>query len=329
MGKSVTLEEALVNCIKSRENNSYNYDAIKEYNGVKTILKIYCNCKDKFGVDHGYFYQSYTAHVHGHKGCPKCIKTYPHTTEEFIKLAQSIQVDGNGNPKYTYLKTIYLRSQKKVIVTCLIHGDFLIKPHHHLSGKGCPKCYGRKCGLIIGEFIKRANIIFDNFYDYSKTIYVHSQKKVIVTCPLHGDFLVNPNDHIHNRSGCPLCKNHIGEIYVAKLLKDNNINFIPQKTFPDCKYKRKLRFDFYIPEFNILIEYDGFQHFEKLEIFGGKESFILQEIKDEIKNKYCENNNIPLIRLPYWLSNKDLKEILLNDIEQIAKDQHQYLDYQI
>ena len=85
----------------------------------------------------------------------------------------------------------------------------------------------------------------------------------------------------------------------------NNIGFCPQKTFKECKYKDQLRFDFYIPKHNICIEYDGIQHFEPIDFAGkgeewAKEQFKEQQIKDNIKTQYCLDNDIKLIRIPYW-----------------------------
>ena len=82
-------------------------------------------------------------------------------------------------------------------------------------------------------------------------------------------------------------------------LLNNNIIFVYQKTFSNCKFKRNLVFDFYLPEQNICIEYDGAQHFKINKHFGGIESLKLQQKKDEIKNEYCKNNNINLIRIKY------------------------------
>ena len=59
-------------------------------------------------------------------------------------------------------------------------------------------------------------------------------------------------------------------------------------------------FWFYLPDYNLLIEYDGRQHFEISEYFGGYEGFINTKIRDTIKNIYCRNNNIDLLRIPYW-----------------------------
>ena len=108
----------------------------------------------------------------------------------------------------------------------------------------------------------------------------------------------------------------IREVWVENFLKDNNINYKTQYSFADCKNKYVLHFDFAIfNKYNMLIallEIDGEQHYKPIDYFGGDEGFALTHQRDEIKNKYCKDNNINLIRLPYYLSDNDIKEKILN-----------------
>ncbi len=113
--------------------------------------------------------------------------------------------------------------------------------------------------------------------------------------------------------GCPICKCSKGEKFIERLLMDRNSNFVKQKSFDDCKFKRKLKFDFYLVDRNICIEYDGIQHFKPVRWFGGYKSFKTQKIKDEIKRKYCIDNNIKLIRFRY----DDSLELIENYINSI------------
>lgn len=103
-----------------------------------------------------------------------------------------------------------------------------------------------------------------------------------------------------------------GERMVKDILIENQINFIPQKRFDDCRHINPLPFDFYLPNYNTCIEFDGIQHFKPIDYFGGEKEFQSRKINDEIKTKYCENNNIHLIRLPYTLSDDEIKKQLLN-----------------
>jgi len=102
------------------------------------------------------------------------------------------------------------------------------------------------------------------------------------------------------------------ETYITELLTSENIKFNKQHKFTECKHIRPLPFDFYLPEFNIAIEYDGMQHFEPIEFFGGQEGLEIRQRNDSIKNKYCIKNNIRLMRLPYTLSKDELQEKILS-----------------
>lgn len=114
--------------------------------------------------------------------------------------------------------------------------------------------------------------------------------------------------------GCPSCNSSKGEKQVEEYLKENLIPYKAQHTFNGCRYKKKLPFDFYLPTLNVAIEYDGIQHFEPVEVFGGKESFELQVIKDNIKNIYCKDKGIKLIRIPYTVD--DIGEFLDEGLKQ-------------
>lgn len=99
-------------------------------------------------------------------------------------------------------------------------------------------------------------------------------------------------------------------------LINNEINFEQQKIFDGCKDKRKLSFDFYLPEYNICIEYDGIQHYESIEYWGGHKNFNYIKKHDQIKTDFCENNNIKLIRIKYnrKLNSNDILEKINNII---------------
>ena len=73
-----------------------------------------------------------------------------------------------------------------------------------------------------------------------------------------------------------------------------------------------LPFDFYLHDYNVCIEYDGIQHFKPIEYFGGEEAFQKRQLNDKIKTEYCIDNHITLIRLPYTLSEDEIKNIVLN-----------------
>lgn len=235
------------------------------------------------------------------------------TQEDFIQRAKAVHGD-----KYDYSLVNYINAHTKIKIICKEHGIFKQIPNNHTSKKfGCQLCGYDKIWNIRGkittkDFIKRAIKLHNNLYDYSLVEYIHSHVKIKIICKKHGIFKQTPTNHL-NRKGCPYCYNSIGETKIKQWLEEYNINFIQQKRFKDCKNKRQLPFDFYLPNHNACIEYDGQQHFKPIQ-FGGISiknainRFEKTKSNDKIKTKYCKNNNILLIRISYQELLSSIKE---------------------
>lgn len=216
------------------------------------------------------------------------------TTEEFIYEAKAVHGD-----KYDYSSSIYKNARTKINIICPIHGIFEQQPDKHINGKnGCGKCHLENSRTTQENYIKQVSEIHNNRYDYSLTQYVTARDFIKIICPIHGEFQQKANWHINGR-GCPICNASKGEIKIEKYLIENNIEFIAQYKFDDCINKNKLPFDFYLPNHNILIEFDGKQHFEPIEFFGGIKHLKETQHNDKIKNKYCKDKGIKLIRIRY------------------------------
>ena len=157
-------------------------------------------------------------------------------------------------------------------------------------------------------------------YLYSDNISFKSNKdKVEINCREHGIFLQQVNSHLSG-AGCLSCKESKGESEVRNYLFINAIEFIQQKKFSDCVYHSGLSFDFYLPNYNICIEYNGEQHYRSVDYFGGDERFKKQLKTDKIKKEYCILNNILLIVIKYNESVEDvLNEKLLLRIPIVTK----------
>jgi len=270
-------------CI-NKHNNKYDYSKTV-YDKYDVRIVITCPI-------HGDFIQYSHNHLKGH-GCPKCYYD-KNRNKDIIERFVSIHKD-----RYDYSLVNYIDLKTPVIIICKEHGVFEQLPQSHLIGCGCQKCSGNN-RLTKEKFVILSNIKHNNKYDYSKSIIKNSKTKTIITCPVHGDFEQVPTSHYIKGHGCPKCKRSKGEEIIEKYLIENNIIFIHQKMFDDCKNIKKLPFDFYLPKHNICIEYDGRQHF----IMDGyinknMEELDLRIMCDEIKNEYCKNNNIRLIRIKY------------------------------
>lgn len=253
--------------------------------------------------EHGPFYQRIYMHIYRKQGCPKC-EGLNMTNDEFIN--KSLEVHKS---RYTYPRTIFNGKRKNVLITCKEHGDFKQISLLHLMGAGCPYCAG--CARSDNsDFIKKSNIVHNNIYDYRNINYTNARTPVEIICRKHGSFYQTPNKHLMGH-GCPKCSCSKGELQIEKLLKINKINYIPQKVFKDCFYKRNLKFDFYLLDYDICIEYDGEQHSTNYRFEKDMEGLKVRKIRDQIKNIYCDEKGIKFYRINF---NDNIEQKLNNII---------------
>lgn len=161
-------------------------------------------------------------------------------------------------------------------------------------------------------FHSKANNTHGVLYDYSKLNYINAKTPVEIICPKHGSFKQMPSNHLDGK-GCPKCNQSRGENRIERFLIKNNITYETQKKFDDCIKNKKLSFDFWLSDKNILIEYDGIQHFKPLGFQGGMDKLKYTIECDKIKDEYCKSKNIHLLRISYKDFNK-IEDILLNNI---------------
>jgi len=309
-------------------NNKYDYSKVK-YKRNKEKVIIIC-------PDHGEFEQIPNSHLLGN-GCRKCgfvkaaaklsaskkflkrktprIYKSTVTKEEFIKRANKFHKN-----KYSYEKTSYRVLRDKITIGCPKHGDFEQKAMLHLK-YGCFKCgvdkRASKQFLTIDEFIKKSKSIHGEKYDYSQTEYTFAHAKVEIICKKHGSFQQKAYGHMAGH-GCPYCRESRGERRVANILDDLNISYRREFVFSNCKNTGFLKFDFYLPDFKLCIEYDGEQHFYPLDFFGGEGAYFERLICDNIKNQYCKDNGLDLLRISYFI--EDVKGAIMEVIKNLEKN---------
>ena len=217
--------------------DKYDYSKV-EYIGCQKKVSIICE-------EHGEFKQTPNNHLN-EQGCYKCKNNnQKYNLSHFLE--KSIQMHGN---KYDYSKSEYISIRTDIIITCKKHGDFLQKPNRHIEGQGCMKCRANNDTLTTDEFIKKATLIHGDKYNYSKTNYKYTRKKVIITCEKHGDFEQTAHDHVRG-SGCKKCSYKFG-IMENKWLDEFNI----KDEFRQYKID-KYRVDGYDPNTNTIYEFNG------------------------------------------------------------------------
>lgn len=253
------------------------------------------------------------------QGCKKCryekmAETRTTKFKDFILKANKIY----GTSLYDYSESNYVNMNTKIKIKCLKHGVYFYQePSKHLIGTGCEHCEMesriKSRTMTTEEFIVRAREIHGNKYGYSKTQYKHHSVPVNIICKKHGEFLQKPIKHLSGH-GCPICKTSSGEREIHGFLEKNLYNFRTQYKFFDCANINLLRFDFAILDNNkvkCLIEYQGRQHYEPVDYFGGLEGLKNTRLRDKIKYNYCKEHNIPLYYITYKDNIEDkLKEFL-------------------
>lgn len=198
MGKALTTEE-FIKRSNLIHNNFYNYSKTIYTYALEKVI-IICPI-------HGEFTQTAASHMNGTMcklcGRNKANNSTSMSNKKFIELANK-----KHNNKYYYDKTLYYRSKEKVIITCPQHGDFKQEAGSHLRGVGCPTCSFEQNAnsnrYSLEKFIEISNLIHKNKYDYSQSIYINSQTKLSIKCPIHGHFEQKPNSHMAGR-GCIKC----------------------------------------------------------------------------------------------------------------------------
>jgi len=260
--------------------HNYKYDySLFNYKNNRSSTTIICPI-------HGEFKQTLKAHLNG-QGCRKCTKHIP-TNEEFKDKIKNIYGD-----KLDTSLVDYKNIRTKIKLICKKHGEFKQRPDHLiLDKKGCRKCDNEKI------YLDKVKKVHGDTYNYDLVNYDTAHKEISIICKKHGEFKQIAYSHTNN-SGCPKCNENKGEKKIRNYLIENNIKFESQKKFEGCKNINLLKYDFYLIDFNLCIEYDGEQHFMLKEYWGGEKGFEEVKKRDKIKTQYCKDYNINLLRIKY------------------------------
>lgn len=320
MTKEIFLEKA-----KAKHGDLYDYSLVEDVK-LRTTDKVKIICKE-----HGVFEQGVHHHVNRGQNCPKCkgklYKVGSLTNDTFIERATK----KHGNLYDYSLVDVNGKSiNDKVEIICPIHGSFMKRIRDHYSNassvsSGCPKCGHIKSGISKAntnrtsheDIIKKCEKIHGKGkFDYSDIGFVENNKQYVNIRCIEHDIIFSQRLEMHTKGlyGCIECqieqqKNRYskGELLIRDILTNSNIELITQKTFNGCKNILPLKFDFYLPKYNMCIEYDGKQHYEAVDYFGGEKALLETQKRDKIKNEYCIDNNIRLLRIRY---DEDINEVL-------------------
>ena len=196
---------------------------------------------------------------------------------------------------------------KRWYCTCPVCNEIFIVSSQHLRDKKnpismCSNCSRKQFNDLSGKQFGRLTVLSRDWNSKTKRI------RYMCECECGSIVSVQENHLTSGKIQSCGCMMSSGEEYIGTFLSQHNINFEKQKQFNDCKYKRCLKFDFYIPAINTVIEYQGIQHFEPVEFFGGEIAFQELKKRDKIKQEYCNAHCIHYIAIAY---NEDIDVVLL------------------
>lgn len=201
----------------------------------------------------------------------------------------------------------YINASTPTMHRCLICGyEWKVVPDSLMRGYGCPQCAGN-VKRTHDEYLEQLNLINPNIEPIEQ--YKNARTKILHQCKIDG-YIWNVAPYLTLQGyGCPKCNESKGERAICIWLDKHNIDYIQQKTFDNCRDKQCLPFDFYLPDYNAIIEYQGKQHYESIDYFGGQENLEYTQRHDKIKSDYCKQNNIRLLCIRY---DEDINDALTN-----------------
>lgn len=243
-------------------------------------------------------------------GCPECWRMRIRNKKK-KPAEQYVKELAEANQNIVVLEE-YVNALTPILHQCKLDNyKWKVTPNSLLSGHGCTICAGNQKKTTEEYKLELATINPDievlGEYDTANVHILHKCKKDGY------EWMITPSNVLYGK-GCPQCKESKGERTVRQWLERNKFIYKFQYKFPDCKDKCALPFDFYLPEYNTCIEYDGGQHFFPVNFSGEGAEYTEQQFKttqyhDQIKNQYCADNGITLLRIPYF---KNIEEELDN-----------------
>ena len=245
-------------------------------------------------------------------GCPKCANRVPITHISFLN---SLPINIKNNLD---ILGEYEGADIPILCKCKICGfEFTTIPARLRCGNGCKKCADKLRGIALrkthDQFVEELKQVNSDIEIIGE--YITSKDPIECRCKKCGNIWTPCASSLLSGFGCPHCLMPHGERDIEKYLQDNNIFYESQKKFPNLYgRKMKLSYDFYLPDYNLLIEFQGEQHERPIDLFGGEQTFIIQKERDEKKRKYASDHNIDLLEIWYY-DQKNISTILDNYLQ--------------
>lgn len=308
-------EQGCPKCFGANSPSLREIGDFAEKRGYHLLSDYYKNNQTKIELKHvlcGSVFEISWANFRRGNGCHKCGGSEKLTIEHCE--------DFSRNKGYELLSKTYSNSRTKMKFRHLDCGYVFMMKWDNFISQNCPKCAGKVVTMKdCSKFAKKRG------YSVVSKLFLGAKIKMKFKHDFCETVFETTWDNFRSKNtGCPVCSNQKSsvEVEIEKILKKFKLrsgkDYISEARFDDCKHISNLYFDFYFPNRNIVLEYDGQQHYKPVR-FGGisqekaEENFNSQKMRDKIKKEYCKNNKIKLIRIPYW-KKEEIEKILVKEL---------------
>lgn len=313
--------------IKKVKNLYGNMFEVIEFNGLQVKAKIKHNkCGNTFEIIGNELTRERRQENFKKDLCPLCTSKVMVSKEEAYKKLEEL-TDG----KLIHIGE-YINTRVKTKFKCTVCGHNTETNFHHIFNNmkrkksdntwGCSNCsnkYKKDINSFERELLEKRK---GSYVLTENSNYINTSTKIELKHIVCGkSFKIEPHEILSGHSSCPYCyglygKYNKGELYISYLLNKFNIEYVREYSNTKIRNYRthyKLKCDFYLPEYNLIIEYDGLLHFKDIKKFkdkDGNKNLSLNRERDLSKNSCCKKNNISLLRLHYALTKEDIYKII-------------------
>ena len=315
-----------LNCISIKRKSIINYEYIQKYinqSGEELISTKYINTDSLLEIKCQKCNQIYKKSWHSFTSGSRCGLCSPSKKKTIDEIKTFIENKGDS-----LVSIEYKNCHDKLDIQCGNCNTIFNMSYSLYKISNCPKCAiitrSNKLKLsqeYVSEYIK-------SYDDKLISQYIDMNSKLEIECGYCNNiFKMSFGVYKHDNCRCQCTSMSRGERIIKEYLIKNNISYVTQKSFPDCKRKLALKYDFYLPDSDILIEFDGEIHFKSINVLGGDKTLKNRRESDIIKNIYCIKNNKNMLRISYnhikiigkiidtYLENKNKKIIEYSSIK--------------
>jgi len=286
------------------------YTFMEQYKGNGIKIKVRHNskeCNNEYMVKPNSFLSG--------RRCPYCSNKKRKFKGKMTSKEWKDKINKHAGKEYTLITENEFDSSNFIELKHNSCGNIIrVKPNDFLRNTGCRQCSHKKVTKKFTktdeEFKEEVKNLVGHEYQFMDTYKnTYTPLKVIHT-KCQGVYKVAPRDFLKGLR-CSVCSSSRGEKTLVEYFNKRGILYERQKTYDDLIYIRKMYFDFYLPEFNTIIEYHGKQHYEPIEFFGGEEVFKEQKKRDLLKKEYAIDKGINFIEIPYtYKTTKHIEKFL-------------------